>query len=81
MLGEDHSLIADFPEWADLIKGLAVSDNEFAEQNIRYTALDREIRDLELGNSPIDDEQMHRMKKERASLKDALYQRLAKENA
>lgn len=78
MLGEDHSLVSDFPELEQDIKALTASDAAFAEENKKYTNLDRSIRKLELNNSPIDDDEMHKMKQERAFLKDALYDRLTK---
>ncbi len=76
MLGEDHSLIVDFPELETTIVELMQSDAEFAKENKKYTALDKEIRTLELRNAPIDDDEMHRMKSERAFLKDALYRKI-----
>ncbi|WP_026973200.1 YdcH family protein [Aliagarivorans marinus] len=76
MLGEVHSLSNDFPELQDVITSLMESDEEFAKENKRYTALDKEIRTLELNNGPIGDEDMHQLKHDRAVLKDALYQRL-----
>ena len=76
MLGEDHSLLNDFPELTDTINSLMASDPTFAADNKRYTALDKEIRTLELRGSPIDDQAMHQLKHDRAELKDSLYQRL-----
>ncbi|MCG9711625.1 YdcH family protein [Shewanella insulae] len=76
MLGENHSLINDFPDYQDLILKLSESDNGFAQDNKKYSALDKEIRTLELNDAPIDDSAMHQLKHDRAELKDALYQRL-----
>ncbi len=76
MLGEDHSLLNDFPELTDTIVSLNASDAVFAADNKRYTALDKEIRTLELRGGPIDDQAMHQLKHDRAELKDSLYQRL-----
>jgi len=76
MLGEDHSLVHDFPEYQDIIAKLSESDETFAEENKEYTVLDKEIRKLEVNGAPIDDEAMHQMKHNRAVLKDSLYQRL-----
>ena len=76
MLGEDHSLVHEFPEYKDIIAKLAESDEVFAKDTKRYNDLDREIRVLELNDAPIDDDAMHKLKNERAELKDALYQRL-----
>lgn len=76
MLGENHSLLNDFPEFADVIASLTESDSTFVEDNKRYTAIDKEIRVLELNGGPIEDEAMHKLKHDRAELKDALYQKL-----
>ncbi|MFD2166141.1 YdcH family protein [Thalassotalea euphylliae] len=77
MLGEVHSLENDFPEYKDTIYKLLAADTEFAANNKKYNELDSEIRKLELNNAPIDDEAMQQLKHDRATLKDALYQRLA----
>ena len=76
MLGEIHSLVNDFPEYRELITKLTASDGVFAKDNRQYNELDQEIRTLELNGAPIGDEEMHRLKHDRAALKDALYQRL-----
>ncbi len=76
MLGEDHSLLNDFPEHKDLIIQLNGNDASFAQDNRRYAALDKEIRTLELRGGPIDDHEMHKLKHDRAELKDSLYQRI-----
>lgn len=76
MLGEDHSLLHDFPEHKEAIIQLANSDKNFAEKNQQYNDLDVKIRTLELNNSTIDDESMRQLKHQRRVLKDALYERL-----
>ncbi|CAA0092264.1 Uncharacterised protein [BD1-7 clade bacterium] len=81
MLGEDHSLAHEFPEHLPAIKNLTQGDKGFAKQARHYDDLDREIRKLELNNSPIEDDAMHAMKQERAELKDVLYQRLLSEQS
>lgn len=78
MLGEDHSLIHDFPQHKEKIEQLSQSDNSFIEQSKTYHQLDMKIRDLELNNAPIGDDALHKLKQERALLKDALYQALIK---
>ncbi len=76
MLGEVHSLLNDFPEHTATINRLTEEDAAFAADNKRYTALDKEIRDLELRGAPIEDTEMHKLKHDRAELKDSLYQRI-----
>ncbi|MEP1448199.1 MAG: YdcH family protein [Paraglaciecola sp.] len=81
MLGENHSLKSDFPDFIEQIKSLTENDQNFATQTQEYDALDKEIRGLELQDSPIDDEAMHAKKLRRAALKDQLYQQLLKANS
>ncbi|WP_028116785.1 YdcH family protein [Ferrimonas senticii] len=76
MLGEVHSLVNDFPEHQAVIESLLANDPTFAQDTKQYNALDKEIRTLELNNSPIGDDQMHKLKHDRAELKDSLYQRI-----
>ncbi|GGB57670.1 YdcH family protein [Shewanella inventionis] len=73
MLGENHALLVDFPEYTLTILTLTADDTVFAENARRYHELDTEIRKLELRNSPTSDEFMHQAKHERAVLKDKLY--------
>ena len=73
MLGEDHSLVNEFPAHKDKISELNQNDSTFAMNAKRYHSLDSEIRTLELNNAPIDDEALHQLKQERAQLKDVLY--------
>ena len=76
MLGEIHCLVNDFPEMEAVVVKLTEADSTFAKKNERYDALDKEIRELELNDSPTTDDAMHLLKQERATLKDQLYQML-----
>ena len=76
MLGEDHSLVNDFPEYQKEITQLSSTDSKFAHDNKYYTALDKEIRVLEMRDSPIGDQAMQQLKHERSELKDSLYKQL-----
>ena len=76
MLGEDHSLLSEFPEFKETILALAKTDDVFLTDMKAYDGLDKEIRTLELRDSPISDEEMHQMKHERAMQKDNLHQRI-----
>lgn len=78
MLGENHSLTHEFPQFVEHIKSLKAGNEHFAKDAKRYDDLDREIRKLELNGSPISDEQLHQLKHDRSVLKDVLYQRLLK---
>lgn len=79
MLGENHSLLSEFPEHKARTEELTNGDENFAKDIKRYDELDKEIRVLELADSPIDDEAMHQLKHDRAVFKDTLYQRLTAE--
>ncbi|MDA0148241.1 YdcH family protein [Vibrio sp. LaRot3] len=76
MLGENHSLIHEFPEMETTIQNLASSDSTFAADMKQYNSLDKEIRVLELRGGPIADEAMNQLKHNRAELKDSLYKRV-----
>ena len=76
MLGEDHSLVHDFPEYLDVIADLTETNLKFATESKKYHSLDKEIRTLELRSSPIDDQAMHQLKHDRANLKDSLFEQL-----
>ncbi|MDB1125037.1 YdcH family protein [Vibrio algarum] len=78
MLGENHSLVNEFPELKKLIAKLVESNSTFAEDTKKYDSIDNEIRTLELEDAPIIDESMHQLKHQRSVLKDSLYQRLMK---
>ncbi|MDC5705431.1 YdcH family protein [Vibrio europaeus] len=73
MLGEDHSLLKEFPEYKDAILALVETNEDFALMMRNYNSLDKEIRTLELRDSPISDGEMHQMKHDRAEMKDALH--------
>lgn len=74
MLGENHSLICEFPSFSKAINTLNETDESFKSKVKKYDDLDEKIRHLELNNSPTDDANMHQMKQVRAKLKDELYQ-------
>lgn len=76
MLGEDHSLYAEFPKLTATINSLVETDESFKKDAALYHELDIAIRGLELDGSPISDSDMHQKKHDRAVLKDTLYQRL-----
>lgn len=77
MLGEDHSLVKEFPAQQNKIDELIETNQDFADKAKRYHLLDGEIRNLELNNAPVDDHTLHQMKYERAELKDELYRTIS----
>ncbi|MEL7290377.1 MAG: YdcH family protein [Pseudomonadota bacterium] len=73
MLGEDHSLLKEFPEYKQTIITLAKSDETFDSLMREYNQLDKDIRKLELRDSPISDHEMLQLKHDRAEMKDKLH--------
>lgn len=59
MLGEDHSLYAEFPKLRATIDSLIQADESFKNDADTYNELDANIRKLELSGSPISDTDMH----------------------
>ncbi|MEX2475989.1 YdcH family protein [Marinobacter sp.] len=75
-----HELHGEFPQYSGLIDELKARDTKFQVQLQQYSDLDQEIEGLELRDSPIGDDKLHRMKQKRAQLKDDLYQVLAQQS-
>ncbi|EGM71372.1 YdcH family protein [Shewanella sp. HN-41] len=76
MLGENHALIYEFPDFSDQINHLKSNNATFAAMAGRYHELDHKIRALELTKVPTADEHFLALKLERLNLKDKLYQYL-----
>ena len=76
MQGEHHEIEAEFPEFRQIIKDLSESDPGFAANVKRHNELDDEICRLEELGQPVSDEELEKMKYERAELKDAVYARI-----
>jgi hypothetical protein len=74
MLGENHALIYEFPDFVDHIKHLKANNAAFATMASRYHELDHKIRALELTKVPTADEHFVALKLARLNLK--LYQYL-----
>ena len=77
---EDHSLAHEFPGYLVQITKLRSSENtDFLIAYKRYHELDREIHQIEEGFANTSDEELEKMKFERLSLKDELYQMIKTE--
>lgn len=76
MLSEHHDINHEFPEYHRTIERLRASDKEFDELVARHDYLDDEIRNLEERQQPVSDQEIEKMKFERAALKDLIYQKL-----
>jgi uncharacterized protein YdcH (DUF465 family) len=76
MLGEKHDLVHEFPELEGKIESLRETDEPFAQLMDQYDDLDARVRKLEELGTPVADETIEDLKKQRLLLKDKLYERL-----
>ncbi len=77
MLGENHSIHHEFPDFHQKIDELANADPSFKALILEHDKLDKQIRGLEMRESPISDPEMERLKQDRIRLKDEVYHRLS----
>lgn len=73
MLGESHDLIHEFPDLGQKIADLREGNPEFAKLMDDYDRLDARVRSIEELGTPVADETIEDLKKERLQLKDSLY--------
>lgn len=73
MLGESHDLLHEFPDLQSRIATLRAGQPEFAQLMDEYDGLDQRIRELEGLGTPVADETIEDLKKNRLHLKDMLY--------
>ena len=73
MLGESHDLLHEFPDLENKIATLREQNPEFASLMDQYDSLDARVRNIEELGSPVADETIEDLKKERLQLKDSLY--------
>ncbi len=76
MLAEHHDIDHEFPEYHQRLEALAGVDPGFAAMVTRHDKIDDDIRELEEMGQPIADEEIEKMKFQRAELKDRIYARL-----
>ncbi|WP_058553378.1 YdcH family protein [Thiohalocapsa sp. ML1] len=76
MLGEKHDLIHEFPELEGKIEAMRESNEPFASLMDQYDDLDSRVRKLEELGTPVADETIEELKKQRLLLKDQLYELL-----
>jgi hypothetical protein len=76
MLGESHDLLHEFPDLEQKIANLRASNDEFAHLMNDYDTLDARVRKLEELGTPVADETIEELKKERLLMKDRLYELL-----
>lgn len=76
MLGQNHDIYHEFPEFADRIDNLRQQDLDFARLVDAYTAINREVIRIEQGIEPRDHFYFEELKKKRLVHKDQLYRML-----
>jgi len=76
MLGEQHDIDHEFPEFHEKLDALRKQDAFFNDLVTQHDNLDSRIRELEERQQPISDEEIEKMKFERAKLKDQIYEKL-----
>ena len=73
MLGEMHDVLHEFPNLKDKINELHDNNPDFAQMMDEHDQLDNKIRNLEEHDQPVSDFHMEDLKKQRALLKDKIY--------
>lgn len=74
-----HELVADFPEFAEVISSLKQNDAHFAHLADEYHELNREVHRAETDVEPTSDDHLNELRKKRMALKDQLFVLLRKE--
>lgn len=72
-----HELHEEFPQAADQLHALKVSDAHFARLADTYHEVNREIHRIESEIAPASDQALEELKKQRLSLKDQIAAMLA----
>jgi uncharacterized protein YdcH (DUF465 family) len=72
-----HELHEEFPEHADALHALKVSNAHFAKLSDEYHNVNREIHRIETDIEPASDEALEELKKQRLHLKDEIAALLA----
>ncbi|MEM6385909.1 MAG: YdcH family protein [Pseudomonadota bacterium] len=68
-----HELVAEFPEHAEKISQLKLSDTHFIKLFDDYHAVNRSVHRAETNVEPMGDVAQIELRKERAALKDEIY--------
>jgi uncharacterized protein YdcH (DUF465 family) len=76
MLSEHHDISHELPEYNEVLEALRASNPEFDKLVTNHDRLDDEIRQLEERQSPISDEEIEKMKFQRAAMKDRIFETL-----
>ena len=73
MTVDHHDLAHEFPELKEKIHQMKMDNAHFAKQFEAYHSINNEIEVLENNESPVTDETLEGLKKQRLALKDELY--------
>ncbi|MGD7653237.1 MAG: YdcH family protein [Verrucomicrobiales bacterium] len=76
MLAEHHDIFREFPEYRALHDRLRTESKEFDALVARHDYVDDQIRNLEEKQTPVSDQEIEKLKFERASLKDQVFETL-----
>jgi uncharacterized protein YdcH (DUF465 family) len=76
MLGENHDLLHELPEYRDQIHKMKISNAHFAKLFEQYHEVDHEVHRIEQGVETPADEYAEEVKKKRLALKDELFKML-----
>lgn len=74
MLGQNHDVYHEFPEYADRIDKLRQTNAQFAEHFDKYTAINKQVIRIEQCIDAKDHFYFEDLKKQRLLYKDKLYQ-------
>ncbi|HPE61502.1 MAG TPA: DUF465 domain-containing protein [Thiolinea sp.] len=73
MLGDNHSLMQELPEYKDKIHELKMNNAHFARLYDEYHEIDKTVQRFEMEIETPSDEVMEQYKKQRLALKDQLF--------
>ena len=79
MLSEHHDINHEFPEFHKKLERMRLADKAFDSLVAKHDYIDDRIRRLEELQQPTSDEEMEKLKYERAALKDQVYDLLRKD--
>ncbi len=68
-----HELAEEFPEHAEALHALKISNAHFARLADEYHTLNRTIHRIETGIEPVSDAHESELRKQRLALKDEIY--------
>ena len=78
MSDSHHDLAHEFPEFKDAIHDLKTSDNHFRRLFDEYHEVNKAVMAAEHQTTPVSEDEESKMRKQRMSLKDELYEILKK---